>query len=209
MKKILFAIGFLLISTAELAAQSLSEIINQKETILVDVRTPEEFAQGNVKNSINIPISELENNLSKLEGKKNVVVFCKAGIRAAKAEKLLKDKKIKNVYNGKTWENVKSLVKTNLDNSENYNSEKPHFNILRDSEKVKQVAVSLGKNGVFKKHKTSTPASLVVLKGEIKFIINDQEIILKPNDYYDIPVDVEHELVGLSKENLFVVTKQK
>ena len=196
MKKILFAIGFLLISTAELAAQSLSEIINQKETILVDVRTPEEFAQ-------------LENNLSKLQGKKNIVVFCKAGIRAAKAEKILKDKKIKNVYNGKTWENVKSLVKTNLDNSENYNSEKPHFNILRDSEKVKQVAVSLGKNGVFKKHKTSTPASLVVLKGEIKFIINEQEIILKPNDYYDIPVDVEHELVGLSKENLFVVTKQK
>ena len=113
------------------------------------------------------------------------------------------------MYNGKTWENVKSLVKTNLDNSENYNSEKPHFNILRDSEKVKQVAVSLGKNGVFKKHKTSTPASLVVLKGEIKFIINEQEIILRPNDYYDIPVDVEHELVGLSKENLFVVTKQK
>jgi len=158
MKKILFAIGFLLISTAELAAQSLSEIINQKETILVDVRTPEEFAQGNVKNSINIPITELENNLSKLEGKKNIVVFCKAGIRAAKAEKILKDKKIKNVYNGKTWENVKSLVKTNLDNSENYNSEKPHFNILRDSEKVKQVAVSLGKNGVFKKHKTNAAA---------------------------------------------------
>ena len=75
MKKILFAIGFLLISTAELAAQSLSEIINQKETILVDVRTPEEFAQGNVKNSINIPITELENNLSKLEGKKNIVVL--------------------------------------------------------------------------------------------------------------------------------------
>ena len=88
MKKILFAIGFLFISTAELAAQSLSEIINQKETILVDVRTPEEFAQGNVKNSINIPISELENNLSKLKGKKNVVVFCKAVIRAEKAEKL-------------------------------------------------------------------------------------------------------------------------
>ena len=71
MKKILFAIGFLLVSTAELAAQSLSEIVNQKETILVDVRTPEEFAQGNVRNSINIPISELENNLSKLQGKKN------------------------------------------------------------------------------------------------------------------------------------------
>ena len=50
MKKILFAIGFLLISTAELAAQSLSEIVYQKETILVDVRTPEECAQGNVRN---------------------------------------------------------------------------------------------------------------------------------------------------------------
>ena len=57
MKKILFAIGFLLISTAELAAQSLSEIINQKETILVDVRTQEEFAQVNVRNSINIQIT--------------------------------------------------------------------------------------------------------------------------------------------------------
>jgi len=49
-------------------------------------------------------------------------------------------------------------------------------------ETTKQVAVSLGKNGVFKKHKTSTPASLVVLKGEIKFIINDQEIILKQRE---------------------------
>ena len=61
--------------------------------------------------------------------------------------------KCKNFWLKPTWITLKI-----------YNSEKPHFNILRDSEKLKQVAVSLGKNGVFKKHKTSTPASLVVLK---------------------------------------------
>jgi hypothetical protein len=50
---------------------------------------------------------------------------------------------------------------------------------------------------------------LVVLKGEIDFVIDNQHVILKAYDAYEVPVDVEHEVVGLSKENLFLLTKEK
>ena len=65
------------------------------------------------------------------------------------------------------------------------------------------------KNSVLTKHKTSTPVTLVVLKGEIDFVIDNQHVILKAYDAYEVPVDVEHEVVGLSKENLFLLTKEK
>lgn len=103
---VFFMMGFIGVK-----AQSLEQIINDKEVFLVDVRTPEEFAQGNVKNSVNIPIYELEYRLNELKDKKNIVVFCKAGIRAGKAEKLLKDKGFVNVHNGKTWQNVNNIIK--------------------------------------------------------------------------------------------------
>lgn len=111
MKKYLLALGLFSTSFFGLKAQDLSEIINDKETILVDVRSREEFAQGNVKNSINIPIVELESRLGELDKDKKIVVFCRAGIRAGKAEQLLKKKGFKHIHNGKTWTNVKSLVK--------------------------------------------------------------------------------------------------
>ena len=209
MKRYLFTLCLLSTMFVGVKAQNLSEVINDKESIVIDVRSPEEFGKGSAKNAVNIPLEDLEKSIFKLKVKKNVVLYCRSGNRAGKAEQLLKNKGLKNVHNAKTLDNVVHLTKSNLQDSKNYNKEKPHFNILRDSEKLKQVAVSLGKDVVFKKHKTSTPASLVVLKGEVKFIINDQEIILKPYDYYDIPVDVEHELIGLQKENLFVVFKQK
>ena len=71
------------------------------------------------------------------------------------------------------------------------------------------MAVALGKNSVLTKHKTSTPVTLVVLKGEIDFVIDNQHVILKTYDTYEVLVDVEHEVVGLSKENLFLLTKEK
>lgn len=111
MTKLFFSLCFLLASAVGFNAQSLSEVVNDPKTILVDVRSREEFAEGNVKNSINIPIDELESRLGELDKDKNIVVFCKLGIRAGKAEKLLKEKGFKHIHNGKTWQDVNALVK--------------------------------------------------------------------------------------------------
>lgn len=57
-----------------------------KNAFLVDIRSPEEFAQGSVKGAINIPLNELENQIQKFEGKDTIVVFCRSGSRAATAQ---------------------------------------------------------------------------------------------------------------------------
>lgn len=82
-----------------------------KNAFLVDVRTPEEFAQGSVKGAINIPLNELENQIQKFEGKDTIVVFCRSGSRAATAQDILENKGFKNVINGGSWQTVNKKLK--------------------------------------------------------------------------------------------------
>ncbi len=78
---------------------------------LVDVRTPGEFAQGNVKGSTNIPLDTLPSQLAKFRDKKSIVVFCRSGNRSGQAKAILEQNGFSNVVNGGTWEEVKQFVK--------------------------------------------------------------------------------------------------
>ena len=68
--------------------------------LMVDVRTPEEFASGSVKGAINIPLDEVENRINEFKGKPAVVVFCRSGNRSGQAKEILENNGIKNVING-------------------------------------------------------------------------------------------------------------
>lgn len=57
--------------------------------IFVDVRTREEYAAGHIPGAINIPVGELVNRLSEVPHDRQVYVYCEAGVRAARAGKLL------------------------------------------------------------------------------------------------------------------------
>jgi rhodanese-related sulfurtransferase len=78
---------------------------------LVDVRTPSEFAEGHVEQSINIPLDTIEQNIQKFKDKNHVLVFCRSGNRSAHAKIILEQHGIKNVTNGGTWQDVLSFVK--------------------------------------------------------------------------------------------------
>lgn len=71
-----------------------------KGALMVDVRTPEEFASGSVKGAINIPLNEVESRINEFKGKPGVVVFCRSGNRSGQAKKILESNGIKNVING-------------------------------------------------------------------------------------------------------------
>ncbi len=45
---------------------------------IVDVRTPEKFASGHIKGAINLPLSQLEENLDQLNKEKHYYVICQA-----------------------------------------------------------------------------------------------------------------------------------
>ncbi len=89
----------------------LQKILAQKP-FLVDVRTPEEFSAGSVQGAVNIPLPEIENQISQFQNKGAVVVFCRSGNRSGQAKAILESKGIKNVTNGGPWQDVEEARKT-------------------------------------------------------------------------------------------------
>lgn len=74
--------------------------------LLVDVRTPGEFASGTVKGAVNIPLDQVPANLNRFKDHKNIVVFCRSGNRSGQAKSILERNGFTNVTNGGTWQNV-------------------------------------------------------------------------------------------------------
>lgn len=75
------------IAPAELATQRRSK----QPPVVLDVRAPEEFAEGHVPGAINVPHDQVESRLAELEGfrDREVVVYCRSGRRAGFAAEVL------------------------------------------------------------------------------------------------------------------------
>jgi phage shock protein E len=72
--------------------------------IIFDVRSKGEFDSGHINGSINIPVDQLSNNLSKLKDKnKTIITCCASGMRSAVAKNTLKSKGYAEVFNGGGW----------------------------------------------------------------------------------------------------------
>ncbi|TKC01988.1 rhodanese-like domain-containing protein [Pedobacter cryotolerans] len=80
---------------------------------LVDVRSSSEFASGSVKAAVNIPLDNLQQQITKFKGKQNIVVFCRSGNRSSMAKNILTQSGFKNVTDGGTWKNVKKILADN------------------------------------------------------------------------------------------------
>ena len=59
--------------------------------LLLDVREPQEFEICRIPGSVLIPLGDLPTRLSELEGRDDMIVHCKSGVRSGKAVKLLRD----------------------------------------------------------------------------------------------------------------------
>ena len=60
------------------------------EALVVDVRTPAEFAAGHHPRAVNIPVDEVQGRLSEFgDKKKPVVVYCQSGNRSGRAKQTL------------------------------------------------------------------------------------------------------------------------
>ncbi len=57
--------------------------------LLLDVRSPEEFAAGHVPGAVNIPHDQVAQRLSEIDRQRWVLVYCQSGRRAGMAEGVL------------------------------------------------------------------------------------------------------------------------
>lgn len=66
---------------------------------LVDVRTSDEFALGNIAGSVNVPLDDLRERLAEIPSDKPVWVYCGVGLRGYLASNILKEHGYKEVRN--------------------------------------------------------------------------------------------------------------
>ena len=68
------------------------KIKSNPTAVILDVRTPEEFAEDHLARAINIDVNspDFEKQAAKLDKKKPVYVYCLGGVRSKKAAGILK-----------------------------------------------------------------------------------------------------------------------
>jgi rhodanese-related sulfurtransferase len=58
--------------------------------VLLDVRTPEEFAAASIPGALNIPIDELRRRLNEIPREREIVAYCQVGQRGYLATRILR-----------------------------------------------------------------------------------------------------------------------
>jgi len=103
MKKIISFIVCLLLLTAcdgnsykTIDSDTVRELVSDN-AIIVDVRELDEYNQGHIEGSVNIPVGSISNIDYDKETK--IIVYCVSGTRSASAAKTLIDMGYTNVYN--------------------------------------------------------------------------------------------------------------
>ncbi len=86
---------------SKISAEDLKSMMDQESAlIIVDVRTPEEFAEGYIPGAVNIPDTEIEAAAEDvlLDKAAMIVVYCRSGRRSAVSAKTLSELGYTNVY---------------------------------------------------------------------------------------------------------------
>lgn len=85
-------------------AQNINEGVKEFESLteaaLIDVRTPEEYREGRIPKSKNIPLQEMEEIYNEIEDRNlPIFVYCHSGVRSRQAVSYLQQLGYTNVRN--------------------------------------------------------------------------------------------------------------
>jgi rhodanese-related sulfurtransferase len=97
------ALGALLLAALALAADPVATPVTAEQVLdrqqrsdasllVLDVRSPEEYAAGHVPGAVNIPYDQVASRLAEVPKDKDVVLYCRSGRRSALAGEVLAGK---------------------------------------------------------------------------------------------------------------------
>lgn len=67
---------------------------------IIDVRTPEEFAEKHIKEAINLPLADIQaGKLPKADTSQTIYLYCRSGSRANQAKAILEQAGYKDIIN--------------------------------------------------------------------------------------------------------------
>ena len=86
----------------QVSAVQLPQLINKENAVVVDVCEPDEFKKGHIPKAINIPVSQIKDQLGQLEKFRNknrpIVLSCRNGQQASRAATVLRKNEFETVY---------------------------------------------------------------------------------------------------------------
>lgn len=81
-----------------ISAEEAFKMMND-DTIILDVRTNEEYNNGHIKNALNIPLDDIINEKIDIDKNKTILVYCQSGNRSQKASSKLISLGYEKIYN--------------------------------------------------------------------------------------------------------------
>ena len=84
-----------------LDASTFAQKITEKDVVLLDVRTPDEFSQSHIPDALNFDVQSeyFTADVSALDKSKSYAVYCRSGKRSVLASEVLDQIGVTNVYN--------------------------------------------------------------------------------------------------------------
>jgi len=73
--------------------------LDLEKSIILDVRTVEEFSLSHIKGALNIPVDNLRVRINELPRDKNIIIYCAVGLRGYLASRILTQNDFKEVKN--------------------------------------------------------------------------------------------------------------
>jgi rhodanese-related sulfurtransferase len=107
-KRLLIAFGLLIVLVGCGSASSSEKTMLTANTIIIDVRTPAEYAEGHVEGSINLDLEsgQLEAELPNLDPAQPYIVYCRSGRRSGVAVEIMKASGFTQITDYQTLENA-------------------------------------------------------------------------------------------------------
>ncbi|MCJ7467681.1 MAG: rhodanese-like domain-containing protein [Maribacter sp.] len=94
---------FVNLGCSQIKSKPITEVSQNelKNVLLVDVRTPEEYNAGHIDDAVNINWydADFADRFNEIDKAQTIYVYCKMGVRSAKAQTRLNDLGFKNVVN--------------------------------------------------------------------------------------------------------------
>ena len=86
--------------TPQEAFTLIQENENNPDFVIIDVRTPEEFADGHIENAVNIDFRSetFRGELNKLDKNKTYLIYCRSGNRSRSALDIMEELNFRAVY---------------------------------------------------------------------------------------------------------------
>jgi phage shock protein E len=78
-------------TTVNLNVSEFSQKINEPDVIILDVRTPEEFASGHIEGALNIDFNsgDFANEITRLNPSETYAIYCRSGNRSGQAASIM------------------------------------------------------------------------------------------------------------------------